>query len=187
MNYEAGGLRADGSYDLAPLVRAFLDDPTPDLIMLCEAEFWHACGKRPFHAAMKDLGVLTGRPYVGGLFTGPLGTAVIYDPIVLCLDAGASAAPSTSIPEPQPAPATPRRTGNRTPIRMPASTTQPTRHTTAEVNPPEYPIDQGQFLSGIAYYARPARKRGRQQRPRRPACPATASRHPAIPTRDTHE
>ncbi|MGH3734028.1 MAG: endonuclease/exonuclease/phosphatase family protein [Micromonosporaceae bacterium] len=87
LNYEAGGLKTDGSYDFAPLVRAFLDDPNPDLILLCEAKFWHARGKRPFQAAMKDLSVLTGRPYVGELFTGPLGTAVIYDPSVLCLDA----------------------------------------------------------------------------------------------------
>ena len=86
-NFEAGGLKTDGSYNFAPLVRAFLDDPNPDLILLCEAKFWHARGKRPFNAAMKDLSVLTGRPYVGELFTGPLGTAVIYDPTVLCLDA----------------------------------------------------------------------------------------------------
>jgi hypothetical protein len=87
LNFEAGGLRADGTYNFAPLVGAFVDDPNPDLILLCEAKFWHARGRRPLQAAMKDLSALTDRPYVGELFTGPLGTAVIYDPTILCLDA----------------------------------------------------------------------------------------------------
>jgi endonuclease/exonuclease/phosphatase family metal-dependent hydrolase len=87
LNIEAGCQREDGSYDFTRLVRAFLDDPTADVIALCEAKFWHARGQRPFRTAIRELSVLTGRPYVGELFTGPLGTAVIYDPTVLCLDA----------------------------------------------------------------------------------------------------
>jgi endonuclease/exonuclease/phosphatase family metal-dependent hydrolase len=87
LNIEAGCQRDDGSYDFARLVRAFLDDPTADAIFLCEAKFWHTRGQRPFHTAIQELSVLTGRPYVGQLFAGPLGTAIIYDPTVLCLNA----------------------------------------------------------------------------------------------------
>jgi endonuclease/exonuclease/phosphatase family metal-dependent hydrolase len=87
LNIEAGCQRDDRSYDFTPLVCAFLDGPAADAILLCEAKFWHARGQRPFHAAMKELSILAGRPYVGQLFTGPLGTAIIYDPTVLCLDA----------------------------------------------------------------------------------------------------
>ncbi|MEV6802941.1 endonuclease/exonuclease/phosphatase family protein, partial [Micromonospora rifamycinica] len=86
-NYEAGGLQPDGSYTFAPLARAFLDGPHPDLLMLCEAKFWNARGKRPLHTAMAHLTDVTGRPYVGELHTGALPTAVIYDPRVLRLDA----------------------------------------------------------------------------------------------------
>ena len=87
MNVEAGCQRADGSYDFTPLTRAFLADPIPDLIQLCEAKFWHTRGQRPFHTAIQELSTLAGRPYVGQLNTGPLATAVIYDPTVLCLAA----------------------------------------------------------------------------------------------------
>ena len=87
LNIEAGCLRDDGSYDFTRLVHAFADGPTADAIQLCEAKFWHTRGQRPFHTALQQLSGLTGRPYVGQLFTGPLGTAIIYDPTVLCLDA----------------------------------------------------------------------------------------------------
>ena len=86
-NYQDGGLQPDGTYDFAGLVAAFTDPPVPDLIGLCEAKFWHARGRRPFHTAIKELSLALDRPFVGELFTGPLATAVIYDPAVLCLDA----------------------------------------------------------------------------------------------------
>ena len=87
LNIEAGCQREDGSYDFDRLIRAFIDEPNADAILLCETKFWQARGQRPFHTAMKELSALNGRPYVGELFTGPLGTAIIYDPTVLCLDA----------------------------------------------------------------------------------------------------
>ncbi|MFI6163940.1 endonuclease/exonuclease/phosphatase family protein [Micromonospora haikouensis] len=86
-NFEAGGLQPDGTYDFAPLTQALLDEPHPDLLMLCEAKFWNARGRRPFHTAMAHLAEATGRPYVGELHTGALATAVIYDPRVLRLEA----------------------------------------------------------------------------------------------------
>ncbi|WP_431884761.1 endonuclease/exonuclease/phosphatase family protein [Micromonospora wenchangensis] len=86
-NFEAGGLQPDGTYNFAPLARAFLDRPHPDLLMLCEAKLWNARGRRPLHTAMAHLADVTGRPYVGELHTGALATAVIYDPRVLRLDA----------------------------------------------------------------------------------------------------
>lgn len=88
LNLEGGGLQPDGCYDFDGLLRAFVDPPIPHLLMINECKFWHARGQTPFRTAMRKLSVLTGRRYVGDLFTGPLGTAVIYDPSVLCLDAG---------------------------------------------------------------------------------------------------
>lgn len=87
-NLEGGGLKADGSYNFDNLLQAFTEAPSPHLINLCEAKFWQARGQKPFRTALRELSTLTGRPYVGELFTGPLGTAVIYDPTVLHLDAG---------------------------------------------------------------------------------------------------
>ncbi|RSM37148.1 hypothetical protein DMB66_59710 [Actinoplanes sp. ATCC 53533] len=88
LNLEGGGLQPDGSYDFDGLLRAFAEPPAPHLLMICECKFWHARGKTPFRTAIRQLSTLTGRHYVGELFTGPLGTAVIYDPTVLHLDAG---------------------------------------------------------------------------------------------------
>jgi len=85
LNFEAGGLREDGVHDFTGLTRAFLDDPQPDVIAICEAKEWHRDGETPFLTAIRELSVLCGRPYVGELHTGPIGTAIIYDPTVLCL------------------------------------------------------------------------------------------------------
>jgi len=85
LNFQAGGLREDGVHDPSGLMRAFLDDPSPDFVAICEAKEWHRDGERPFLAAMRELSVLSGRPYVGELHTGPIGTAIIYDPNILCL------------------------------------------------------------------------------------------------------
>lgn len=87
-NYQDGGLRPDGSFDFANLLEAFADDPVPDLIGICEAKFWDRRGRTPLLAVLKQLSEQLGRPYVGELFTGPLGTAIIYDPTILCLEAG---------------------------------------------------------------------------------------------------
>lgn len=86
-NFENGGLRPDGSYDFSGLRVAFLDDPAPDLLLLNEAKFWRARGRTPFLRAVNDLAALHRRPYCGELFGGELGTAVLYDPTILMLDA----------------------------------------------------------------------------------------------------
>jgi len=85
LNFEAGGLREDGVHDPSGLTRAFLDDPSPDFLVICEAKEWHRDGEKPFLTAMRELSVLCGRPYVGELHAGPMATAIIYDPTVLCL------------------------------------------------------------------------------------------------------
>ncbi|GIF01106.1 endonuclease/exonuclease/phosphatase family protein [Paractinoplanes rishiriensis] len=87
-NYQGGGLQPDGSHRLGNLIAAFAEPPVPDVIALCEAKFWHRRGRRPFCTAINQLSAALGRPYVGELFTGPLGTAIIYDPTVLRLSAG---------------------------------------------------------------------------------------------------
>jgi endonuclease/exonuclease/phosphatase family metal-dependent hydrolase len=88
-NYQAGGLRADGTYDFSGLTEAFrfIADPAPDLLVLCEAKFWGRRGRTPGLAAIRELATMLDRPYVGELHQGPLGTAVIYDPTVLRLTA----------------------------------------------------------------------------------------------------
>jgi endonuclease/exonuclease/phosphatase family metal-dependent hydrolase len=86
-NVQDGGLAPNGSFGFTGLRQAFTDDPSPDLIILCEAKFWNRRGRRPFLTAMHELSLLHARPYVGELHSGPLGTAVIYDPTIVCLTA----------------------------------------------------------------------------------------------------
>jgi hypothetical protein len=86
LNFEAGGLRSDGVHDFTGRTGALQDDPQADaVVVLCEAKGWYRDGNKPFLTAMRELSVLCGRQYVGELHTGPIGTAIIYDPTVLSL------------------------------------------------------------------------------------------------------
>jgi endonuclease/exonuclease/phosphatase family metal-dependent hydrolase len=87
-NFEAGGWRENGGHDFSGLVAAFTDDPAPDLIVLNEAKYWDDRGETPFLTALAQLASVTGRPYVGRLCAGPLGSAVVYDPDRLRLRRG---------------------------------------------------------------------------------------------------
>jgi hypothetical protein len=135
LNLEAGGLQPDGSYDFDGLVRAFADPPAPHLLMICECKFWHARGKTPFRTAIRQLSTLTGRHYVGELFTGPLGTAVIYDPTVLHLDAGEEPA----FPDNATSPASPSTTHPTTASGHSLSTGPTTTATNASPAPDSSP------------------------------------------------
>jgi hypothetical protein len=87
-NFQAGGWTEGAGFDFAGLLAAFGADPNPDLIVLNEAKYWDDRGETPFLAALERLALVTGRPYVGRLGAGPLGSAVVYDPRVLRLRRG---------------------------------------------------------------------------------------------------
>lgn len=87
-NFEAGGWREGGGFDFGGLVAAFSEEPAPDLIVLNEAKYWDDRGETPFLTALAELAAVTGRPYVGKLCSGPLGSAVVYDPRILRLRRG---------------------------------------------------------------------------------------------------
>lgn len=88
LNYQGGGLDADGVHHFDGLINAFVTDPEPDVIVLCEAKGWHRDGRKPFLTAIRELRAVRGRPYVGELHAGPLATAIIYDPTKLSLIVG---------------------------------------------------------------------------------------------------
>jgi hypothetical protein len=87
-NFQAGGWTEGAGFDFAGLLAAFGADPVPDLIVLNEAKYWDDRGEMPFLAALEGLAIVTGRPYVGKLCAGPLGSAVVYDPRLLRLRRG---------------------------------------------------------------------------------------------------
>jgi hypothetical protein len=87
-NFEAGGWSEGSGHDFAGLVAAFTEEPVADLIVLNEAKYWDDRGETPFLTALAELAAVTGRPYVGKLCSGPLGSAVVYDPRILRLRRG---------------------------------------------------------------------------------------------------
>jgi hypothetical protein len=88
LNYEAGGYRNDGSFDLGPLATAFADLPkAPALFVLNEAKNWHRDGLGPALQAAQLLSMTWGRPYEVRLSPTHAGipTALFYDPSRLTL------------------------------------------------------------------------------------------------------